>query len=126
MTARKGTAKDVDQVEVVERDTTEDTAGKDVAAEDTRDATAELDVTLSNGAELTIEVIKDQGDWAYEAVEAMSQMNYPVLINAIITKGSKFKLRAAGARVRDFEMITEKVSEALGVIKDEADAEKQK
>lgn len=84
---------------------------------DTAENTASIDVTLSNGAQLTLDVIKDQGDWAYEAVEAMSEMNYPVLVNAILTKKSKFLLRASGARVRDFEMITDKVSEAIGSIR---------
>lgn len=81
--------------------------------------TIEIPVTLANGTELTLDVIKDQNDWAYEAVEAMAEMNYPVLINAIITRVSKLKLKMAGAKVRDFEMITEKVTGALGSIKSE-------
>ena len=59
------------------------------------------------------------------AVEAMSEMNYAVLINAIITRTSKLKLKMAGAKVRDFEMITDKVTGALNSIKAEYDAQKK-
>nr|WP_286981475.1 hypothetical protein [Corynebacterium sp. UBA5992] len=83
--------------------------------------TVALDVTLSNGVSVTLDVIKDQGDWAYEAVEAMAEGNYPVMVNAIITRGSKLKLKLSGARVRDFELITEKVSEAIGSIREAND-----
>ncbi|GFK19273.1 hypothetical protein [Corynebacterium glutamicum] len=83
--------------------------------------TVPFDVVLYNGASVTLDVIKDQRFWSYEAVEAMSEMNYPVLVNSIITKTSKFKLKAAGAMVIDFEMITEKVSETLGMIKKESE-----
>lgn len=83
--------------------------------------TAPLNVVLYNGASVTLDVIKDQRFWSYEAVEAMAEMNYPVLVNSIITKTSKFKLKAAGAMVIDFEMITEKVAEAIGMIKNESE-----
>lgn len=130
MSARKTTASNaVDQIEVVENDTDLQlevpTTAAEEANETTEDPTIEIAVTLSNGAELTINVIKDQNDWAYEAVEAMSQMNYPVLINAIITRVSKLKLKMAGAKVRDFEMITEKVTGALNSIKAEHYAKKK-
>lgn len=108
----------VDTVETL--DSPEDGNSPAVKAE-----TIEIDVTLANGAELTLEVIKDQNDWAYEAVEAMSEMNYAVLINAIITRTSKLKLKMAGAKVRDFEMITEKVTGALGSVKSEYDTQKK-
>lgn len=100
-------------------------AGTTPAVTPEKAETIEIDVTLTNGAEITLEVIKDQNDWAYEAVEAMSEMNYAVLINAIITRTSKLKLKMAGAKVRDFEMITEKVTGALNSIKAEHDAQKK-
>lgn len=135
MTTKKNTT---DKVEVV-RKSDEELATK-TAAQDTVPAaeqapekkevakvdTIELDVTLANGVDLTIEVVKDQADWEISAVEAMAEMNYAVLINSIITRGSKLKLKMAGAKVRDFEMITDKVSGALGVIRDEYEAEKAK
>lgn len=105
----------IDTVEVI--DSTD--AGTTPAVAPEKVETIEIDVTLANGAEITLEVIKDQNDWAYEAVEAMAEMNYAVLINAIITRASKLKLKIAGANVRDFEMITEKVTGALGSIKSE-------
>lgn len=83
--------------------------------------TVPFDVVLYNGAPVTLDVIKDQRFWSYEAVEAMAEMNYPVLVNSIITKTSKFKLKAAGAMVIDFEMITEKVAETIGMIKKESE-----
>lgn len=120
--ARKTTPKITDQAEIVER-TPEEMAAEETTTPKTadQDETMDITVTLANGTELVLEVIRDQEDWAYEAVEAMAEMNYPVLVNAILTRGSKFKLKAAGAKVRDFEMITEKVSEALGVISSEKD-----
>lgn len=111
----------VDTVETI--DSTD--AGTTPAVTPEKAETIEIDVTLANGAELTLEVIKDQNDWAYEAVEAMSEMNYAVLINAIITRTSKLKLKMAGAKVRDFEMITEKVTGALGSVKSEYDTQKK-
>lgn len=88
--------------------------------------TIEIDVTLANGVDLTIEVVKDQDDWEISAVEAMAEMNYAVLVNSIITRGSKLKLKMMGAKVRDFEMITDKVSGALRTIGDEHNAKKKK
>ncbi|MFW8622521.1 hypothetical protein ACOI1A_00970 [Corynebacterium glutamicum] len=123
--------------EIIENDVLDDEFVDTVETIDSTDAgttpvvtpekveTIEIDVTLANGAELTLEVIKDQNDWAYEAVEAMSEMNYAVLINAIITRTSKLKLKMAGAKVRDFEMITEKVTGALGSVKSESDTQKK-
>lgn len=111
----------VDTVETIDSTA----AGTTPAVTPEKAETIEIDVTLANGAELTLEVIKDQNDWAYEAVEAMSQMNYAVLINAIITRTSKLKLKMAGAKVRDFEMITEKVTGALGSVKSEYDTQKK-
>lgn len=111
----------VDTVETI--DSTD--AGTTPAVTPEKVETIEIDVTLANGAEITLEVIKDQNDWAYEAVEAMSEMNYAVLINAIITRTSKLKLKMAGAKVRDFEMITEKVTGALGSVKSEYDTQKK-
>lgn len=92
--------------------------------EDTSADTVEIEVTLANGQPLTLEVIKDQNDWSYSAVEAMAEMNYAVLVNAILTPTSKLKLKMAGARVRDFEVITDKVSAAIGAIKAEQDEKK--
>lgn len=132
MATKKNTT---DQVEVVRK--SDEELAAETAAQDTAPAgttpekkggveteTFDLEVTLSNGARLTLDVIKDQDDWAYEAVEALAEMNYPVLVNAIMTRGSKMKLKMAGARVRDFEMITEKLTEALGVIQDERESGK--
>lgn len=120
--------------EIIENDVLDDEFVDTVEALDSPEAgnspavkseTIEIDVTLTNGAEITLEVIKDQNDWAYEAVEAMAEMNYAVLINAIITRTSKLKLKMAGAKVRDFEMITEKVTGALGSVKSEHDTQKK-
>ena len=111
----------VDHVEVIDSPESSTTP----AATPKKAETIEIEVTLFNGAEITLEVIKDQNDWAYEAVEAMAEMNYPVLINAIITRTSKLKLKMSGAKVRDFEMITEKVTGALNSIKAEYDATKK-
>lgn len=111
----------VDTVETI--DSTD--AGTTPAVTPEKAETIEIPVTLANGAEISLEVIKDQNDWAYEAVEAMSEMNYAVLINAIITRTSKLKLKMAGAKVRDFEMITEKVTGALGSVKSEYDTQKK-
>lgn len=132
MTARKNTTDKVEVVRKSDEELAAETAAQDTAPADAtpekkggaETETFDLEVTLSNGARLTLDVIKDQDDWAYEAVEALAELNYPVLVNAIMTRGSKYKLKAAGARVRDFEMITEKLTEALGVIQDERESGK--
>lgn len=128
--------KKIDAPQVIEHDIEDEAAEEARAAElkkdelekdaDTSVDTVEIEVTLANGQPLTLEVIKDQNDWSYSAVEAMAEMNYAVLVNAILTPTSKLKLKMAGARVRDFEVITDKVSSAIGVIKAELDAEKKK
>lgn len=121
--------KKIDAPQVIEHDI-EDEASEEARAAELATAidaeTVEIEVTLSNGVPLTLDVIRDQGDWSYSAVEAMAEMNYAVLVNAILTPASKLKLKMAGARVRDFEVITDKVSSAIGVIKAELDAEKKK
>lgn len=109
-----------------------DPAGDDGAPDDDTDGvtsrveTVEVEVTLANGVTVTLDVIRDQNDWDYFAVEAMQEMNYPVLVNAILTRGSHMKLKMSGAKVRDFEMITQSVSKALNLIRDEREIEKKK
>lgn len=86
--------------------------------------TVEIQVKLANGSTVPLDVIRDQNDWDYFAVEAMQEMNYPVLVNAILTRTSHLKLKMSGAKVRDFETVTKAVTKALNLIQDEREAKK--
>lgn len=80
---------------------------------------AEINVTLANGADVSLDVILDRDNWAYETLQAQAEGNTAALVNGVLTGPSATKLRFAGARVKDFRTIAEAVGEALDFLDEE-------
>lgn len=123
MAAKKTTTKTEfvknDVVEDTHTDTIEKMEAQEPATISDDGKTIEVEATLANGNVVTLDVIRDQNNWSYKAVEAFEEMNYAVLVNAILTKPSKMKLEMLGATVRDFKAVTAAVETVFRDMRDQ-------
>lgn len=82
-------------------------------------ATIEFDVTLANGNTVHLEAIRDRDDLDLELLEHAQRGNYAVFLAGALTDRSNFMLKAAGAKVRDYEAVSTAYGEAVGAIEGE-------
>ncbi|MCT1819359.1 hypothetical protein M3B96_10455 [Corynebacterium propinquum] len=101
--ATKKATKEHADVEIIER--------KD-SVERREPETKKLPVTLTSGQEIEIEILANQDDWAFGAVQAMEQENYATLVGSILTKASRWQLNNV-ATVADFRTVSDAISQYL-------------
>lgn len=71
--------------------------------------TKKIPVTLASGREIEIEILADQNDWSFGALEAMEQEHHGTLLSCIMTKASSMQLKSMGT-LEDLRMVVEIVS----------------
>lgn len=116
MTARKTTSNKVEVVENTDEKTT-------TAQEDTAVETIEFPVTLANGNNVTLEAIKNTEDMDFDLLEHAQRGNYAVFLAGALTAKSRFLLKNAGAKVRDYETVSTAYGEAMGAVDNTIDHE---
>lgn len=97
---KKKTTKEHADVEIIER---EDSVKR------REPKTKKLPVTLNSGQEIEIEILANQDDWSFGAVQAMEQENYATLVGSILTKASRWQLNNV-ATVADFRIVSDAIS----------------
>ena len=117
MTTRKTTS---NKVEVVENQTDEQTTNTPT---DTGVETIEFSVTLANGNKVTLEAIKDPRDLDFELLDHAQRGNYATFLAGALTAKSRFLLKNAGAKIRDYETISTAYGEAVGAVENTIDHE---
>lgn len=100
MAEKKKAKKEHADVEVIER---EDSVKR------REPETKKLPVTLNSGQEIEIEILANQDDWSFGAVQAMEQENYATLVGSILTKASRWQLNNV-ATVADFRIVSDAIS----------------
>ena len=117
MTARKTTS---NKVEVVENNIDEKPTNTpaDPAVE-----TIEFPVTLANGNKVTLEAIKNTKDLDFELLDHAQRGNYATFLAGALTAKSRFLLKNAGAKVRDYEAVSTAYGEAVGAVENTIDHE---
>ncbi|WP_455005666.1 hypothetical protein [Corynebacterium propinquum] len=103
MAEKKKKTKEHADVEIIER--------KD-SVERREPETKKLPVTLTSGQDIEIEILANQDDWAFGAVQAMEQENYATLVGSILTKASRWQLNNV-ATVADFRIVSDAISQYL-------------
>ncbi|MCQ9341339.1 hypothetical protein NQ028_09345 [Corynebacterium phoceense] len=116
MTARKTTSNKVEVVENTDEQTTNTPA-------DTTVETIEFSVTLANGNKVTLEAIKDTQDLDFELLDHAQRGNYATFLAGALTAKSRFLLKNAGAKVRDYEAVSTAYGEAVGAVENTIDHE---
>ncbi|QRP60593.1 hypothetical protein [Corynebacterium minutissimum] len=116
MTARKTTSNKVEVAENTDEKTT-------TAQEATTVETIEFPVTLANGNKVTLEAIKNTEDMDFDLLEHAQRGNYAVFLAGALTAKSRFLLKNAGAKVRDYETVSTAYGEAMGAVDNTIDHE---
>ncbi len=116
MTARKTTSNKVEVAENTDEKTT-------TAQESTTVETIEFPVTLANGNTVTLEAIKNTEDMDFDLLEHAQRGNYAVFLAGALTAKSRFLLKNAGAKVRDYETVSTAYGEAMGAVDNTIDHE---
>lgn len=117
MATRKTTS---NKVEIVENNTDEKPTN---TPEDTTVETIEFPVTLANGNKVTLEAIKDTQDLDFELLDHAQRGNYATFLAGALTAKSRFLLKNAGAKVRDYEAVSTAYGEAVGAVENTIDHE---
>lgn len=116
MTARKTTSNKAEVAENTDEKTT-------TAQENTTVETIEFPVTLANGNNVTLEAIKNTEDMDFDLLEHAQRGNYAVFLAGALTAKSRFLLKNAGAKVRDYETVSTAYGEAMGAVDNTIDHE---
>ncbi|OHO71187.1 hypothetical protein HMPREF2692_01345 [Corynebacterium sp. HMSC036D03] len=117
MATRKTTS---NKVEIVENNTDEKTTN---TPEGTTVETIEFPVTLANGNKVTLEAIKYPQDLDFELLDHAQRGNYATFLAGALTAKSRFLLKNAGAKVRDYEAVSTAYGEAVGAVENTIDHE---
>lgn len=78
-----------------------------------------FEVTLRNGNTVPLAALKNEDDWDLELVEHLQRNNYAVFLFGILTADSNFRLKAADAKVPDFEAVTIAYAQAVKAVKED-------
>ncbi|MDH4657355.1 hypothetical protein J7S19_01770 [Corynebacterium pyruviciproducens] len=85
--------------------------------------TIEFPVTLANGNKVTLEAIKNTKDLDFELLDHAQRGNYATFLAGALTAKSRFLLKNAGAKVRDYEAVSTAYGEAMGAVENTIDHE---
>lgn len=78
--------------------------------------TVTFTVSLANGVEVELEAIKNREDLDLELLDHAERGNLATFLMGALTPKSRFVLKMAGAKVRDYQTIITAYGEAVGSI----------